>query len=172
MIISGTYSLQWLDDSSSPDSKRPKQTPNSQSGATSLNLAQTPSSVTWELSFAQMPLQTAGKIFRKLVLFSGVGQQINKNKQTSRSRKMGGGTSPTCSVKHKLTLTRLLKLAASCERLVNKNSALSDCRVLIFTRPSYPINPAWFQPSLFRRKKNYPQQKLILKADSTLQLGY
>lgn len=64
-----------------------------------------------EPAAAQMPLQTGGgSVFRKLVLFSGVGREINKNKQTSRCRRMGGGVAPACPLRRQLAR---LKVAAS-----------------------------------------------------------
>lgn len=87
---------------------------------------------------------------------------------------MGGGTSPTCSVKHKLTLTRLLKLAASCEGLVNKKTAGSEnvdfyswrAQVSRSTRPDFGRG-CWAE----KKKQTHPEQKLTLKADSALQLS-
>lgn len=100
-----------------------------------------------------------GNSFRKLVLFRDVGQQVNKNKQTSR--KMGGGTSPTCSVKHKLAPPLpLLKLAASWKSPVNKH--LHWKTVLLFSlglhwfvvQAHFGLSVTWFE-----RKKNEKKSK-------------
>lgn len=99
-----TYPLQWLGDSSALSRERSKQTP--ESGETSLSPGDhTPSEhglstkkkgereVKRKKNKPQNPnnpLRSEGRdTFRRLVLFDGVGQQVNKNKEQT-SRKMDG----------------------------------------------------------------------------------
>lgn len=87
----------------------------------------------------QTPLHSAGSTSGKLARSSGVGQRINKNKQTSRSRKLGGGTGPTCSAEGEANAAAAAKVSRLAWRTRRPQTAAQrGCRVSDFTRPGRP----------------------------------
>lgn len=126
-----THSLQRLDDSSSRSRRRSKL--NTKSEDTSLTLGSTPFS-SGLIKNIYSSVKEGGKVvvkikedaFRRLILFFGVDQQVNKNKGKT-FRKMGGGSSPACSVKDRLKLQRLQPKLEAC---AVHACTTAPCRVL------------------------------------------
>lgn len=84
---------------------------------------------------------------------------------------MGGGTSPTCSVKHKLTLALLLKLAASWKSAVNKLARNTSVFSSLYVHLLVSMTQLILSAEKKRAKHLFPTQKLTLEPANKVQLS-